>query len=118
MLRRNIFDCLPQRDLPDRNRSTQWIYTNTRTPSCLRYRTVSQYFHGAGTHPQKKKLFYTEYFQPKIYIRSLARSCRLLSVFSNVSPLGQRDFILLVYILHYSDWNLLRSDLFNNRRPI
>jgi len=63
----------------------------------------------ARTSP-KKKLFYTEYFQSKIY--QITRAfVRLFLEFSNVSPLGQRDFTLSVYFLHYSDWNLLRSHL-------
>jgi len=68
MLHRNIFDCLPQRGLPGRNRSDyeELLYIEILRHSRAFGRTVSRYFHGADI-PRKKKLFYTEYFQAKIY---------------------------------------------------
>lgn len=50
MLRRNIFDCLPQRDLPG-----IVLYSEILGHSHASDRIVSQYFHGADIPGKKRK---------------------------------------------------------------
>lgn len=74
-------------------------------------RTVSRCFHDAGIPTEKKNLLHTEYFQSKIYQITRAFVQTSFSTFQRFSSRPKRFHPLSIYFLHYSDWNLLRSDL-------
>lgn len=59
-----------------------------------------------GIPSPKKKVYIWSTFSQK-YIRSLARSCKFVKFFFT-RP--KRFHSRYIYLLRYSDWNLLRSD--------
>lgn len=89
--------------------------TSFPDPIVTRYRVIlvpsaekyHDFCHSMGIPSPKKKFIYGV-----LSVKNISDHSRVRANLSNFSFLGQRDFTLgiCMYLLRYSDWNLLRSD--------